>query len=160
MISRSPTGMLGLAVVAGVAAGIAISAVMAPTKETEPPIRLPPRVAIDAKTQAFFFASYLRSFLQALPPEIPRTIEFPEIETDPVLWDFTWHSVLGGERRVWSWREMVIENNTVSTAATSTIWITTSNISSSSSVIYPATCSNVSGQFIETMIPAASGGYP
>lgn len=80
-------------------------------------------------------------------PAAPRTIEFPEIAGNPVLWDFTLHSVLRRERRAWTWGDTAYAAaapscGTVTTAGTA--------ITMSPGVYY-----------FTTSVPALSGGtYP
>ena len=110
-----------------------------------------------AEFKALQFPSYLRAYLQGLPPDVPRTIEFPEIATNPVLWDFTLHSVLRGEKRTWTWGDVgYVTASTSGTAvvigtapATSTwTWSGGNSGSSPAYTVFPA------------LIPAASGGRP
>lgn len=82
-------------------------------------------------------------------PDIPLTIKFPEIATNPVLWDFTLHSFLRGEKRTWTWGEVSI----ISTTATA--------IYSAKSLYIPVIygCYNNPGDtIIKTSIPTSSGG--
>lgn len=65
-------------------------------------------------------------------PDIPRTIEFPDVASGP-LWDFTLHAVLRGERRTWMWGDTVYATSTTAT------W-TAAGGGGGTTTMYPATC--------------------
>lgn len=86
-------------------------------------------------------------------PDIPRTIVFPEIATDPVLWDFTLHTVLRGDKQTWSWGSYAyfVPVSGISTAITA----------ASTTTMGIASCYQPSYQnYISYPQPALSGGHP
>lgn len=121
----------------------------------------PKPVVTEADVRAYLAAhdkaDQVRAFhsWRSYHPDVPRTIEFPEIATNPVLWDFTLHSVLSGEKRTWTWARSA----TISTAENTAIWAST--IGSSS--VWAGSCNNGAygtSIIFPSLFPAASGGWP
>lgn len=92
-----------------------------------------PPIVTDADVQAYLrvheMADQVRHFheWEWVHPDTPRTISFPEIITDPVMWDFTLNSVLMGKKKIWVWNSpsvggfktgLLITGTSVGTAAT------------------------------------------
>lgn len=73
---------------------------LASREPTKSPTLLEQLRAMDIAKRTEALADWRR-----MHPDVPRTIEFPEIATDPVLWDFTDHAVLRGLERTWTWGE-------------------------------------------------------
>lgn len=134
--------LIPLAALIGAAAGW-----LAARESAKSPTLLEQLRAMDIAMRNDAFADWRRRH-----PDIPRTIEFPEVATNPVLWDFTKHAVLHGLKRMWTWGEMHY-----ATSATATI------ISTPMGGGMWAACSQYPGYYqgitIST-VPARSGGYP
>lgn len=115
-----------------------------------------------------------RSVIRHYHPDVPRTIDFPEIATNPVLWDFTLHSVLRGERRTWTWgyTRYGAVAPTITTAGTGAVYPTTAGTITTGTTVATGNGPSITwagachqGAYSQTfiipsIIPAASGGPP
>jgi hypothetical protein len=150
MMTRRPLALFALiplAALIGVCVGWIIPHGVAPTK---PPNLLDQLRAMDMAAREQDFALWV-----AHHPDIPRTIEFPEIPGDPVLWDFTRHAVLLREKRTWTWGDIgyVTGTSMVISSATS---VALSGSTSTYTCSYPT----ASTFAMPIAVPAGSGGYP
>lgn len=136
-----------------IAAGVALAGSMLAFGAAwfaERPLK-PPHVT-DADVQAYLHArdmsDKVRDFHNWIDhhPDVPRTLEFPEIKSDPVLWDFTEHAVLRGVKRSWTWSDVAYAVSATIFSGTSATMIEIPAHSTATCSIPPA--------------PAQSGGHP